>query len=58
MGKPVCLLHRANVAVFKEYNLRRHYNTKHKDRYKNIVVKEIAKSAGPFAQGVCEEPHD
>uniref|UniRef100_A0A668UY73 DUF4371 domain-containing protein n=1 Tax=Oreochromis aureus TaxID=47969 RepID=A0A668UY73_OREAU len=59
-GKPVCLFSRANVAVIKEFNLRRHYETKRQDKLKNlnadeavvkaslIVAEEIAKSARPF----------
>ena len=39
-GEPVCLLCRESVAVMRQYNLRRHYETsqKHtdKDKYKNM----------------------
>ena len=35
-GEPVCLICGDNVAVIKEYNLRRHYETKHKDKLKNL----------------------
>ncbi|XP_035500193.1 general transcription factor II-I repeat domain-containing protein 2-like [Scophthalmus maximus] len=30
-GKPVCLVCGANVAVIKEFNIRRHYETKHQE---------------------------
>uniref|UniRef100_A0A8K9WVF7 SPIN-DOC-like zinc-finger domain-containing protein n=1 Tax=Oncorhynchus mykiss TaxID=8022 RepID=A0A8K9WVF7_ONCMY len=62
-GKPVCLLCGESVAVLKEYNLRRHYETKHADKNKNmdmeqrlqkasfILAEEIAKSARPFTEG-------
>ena len=39
-GKPVCLVCGANVAVMKEYNLRRHYETKHQDKYKHLDMKQ------------------
>ncbi|XP_041447439.1 general transcription factor II-I repeat domain-containing protein 2-like [Xenopus laevis] len=35
--RAVCLLCQDSVAVFKEYNLRRHYETKHKDKYGCLV---------------------
>ncbi|KAF7706224.1 hypothetical protein HF521_019478, partial [Silurus meridionalis] len=34
-GKHVCLICGVNVAVIKELNLRRHYETKHQDQLKN-----------------------
>lgn len=39
-GRPVCLICGANVAVmwFKEYNLRRHYETKLK---KNLYAEQM-----------------
>lgn len=43
-GKPVCLLCGGNVAVMKEYNLRRHYETKHEDKCKNLgTVQKLQK---------------
>ncbi|XP_065098135.1 general transcription factor II-I repeat domain-containing protein 2-like [Paramisgurnus dabryanus] len=39
-GKPVCLVCGGNVAVIKEYNLRRHYETKHQDKCKNMDTKQ------------------
>uniref|UniRef100_A0A8C8SQM6 SPIN-DOC-like zinc-finger domain-containing protein n=1 Tax=Pelusios castaneus TaxID=367368 RepID=A0A8C8SQM6_9SAUR len=35
--KVVCLMCQDLVAVFKEYNLRRHYETRHKDKYDCLV---------------------
>lgn len=32
-GKPVCLICSESVAVQKEYNLKRHYETKHSTKY-------------------------
>lgn len=39
-GKPVCLLCGANVAVIKEYNVKRHYETKHQDKLKNLNAEQ------------------
>ena len=36
----VCPVCRANVAVTKEYNIRRHYETKHQDKYKDLDMKQ------------------
>uniref|UniRef100_A0A669FB93 DUF4371 domain-containing protein n=1 Tax=Oreochromis niloticus TaxID=8128 RepID=A0A669FB93_ORENI len=38
-GKPVCLSG-ANVAVIKEFNLRRHYETKRQDKLKNLNAEQ------------------
>lgn len=35
-GKPMCLICGANVAVIKEFNLRRHLETKYQDKLKNL----------------------
>ncbi|XP_037774968.1 general transcription factor II-I repeat domain-containing protein 2-like [Penaeus monodon] len=35
-GKPVCLVCSQQVSVLKEYNLRRHYETLHAEKYKNL----------------------
>lgn len=37
-GKPVCLVCMQQVAVLKEYNLKRHYETRHGDKYSNLKV--------------------
>lgn len=39
-GKPVCLISGANVAVIKEFNLRRHYETKRQDKLKNLNAEQ------------------
>ena len=38
--RPVCLLCGDNVAVTKEYNIRRHYETKHYEKYMDLDVKQ------------------
>ncbi|XP_069481480.1 general transcription factor II-I repeat domain-containing protein 2-like [Ambystoma mexicanum] len=40
--RAVCLICQNIVSVFKEYNLRRHYETQHKDKY-NCLVGEVRK---------------
>ncbi|KAM8972164.1 general transcription factor II-I repeat domain-containing protein 2-like [Pelodytes ibericus] len=40
--KAVCLICQNIVSVFKEYNLRRHYDTQHKDKY-DCLVGEVRK---------------
>ncbi|XP_077179280.1 general transcription factor II-I repeat domain-containing protein 2-like [Paroedura picta] len=40
--KAVCLICQNIVSVFKEYNLRRHYQTQHKDKY-DCLVGEVRK---------------
>ncbi|XP_035985865.1 general transcription factor II-I repeat domain-containing protein 2-like [Fundulus heteroclitus] len=41
-GKALCLVCGAQVAVLKDYNLNRHYATKHEEKYKNFSDKERA----------------
>jgi len=38
--RPVCLVCGANVSVTKEYNIRRHYETEHHDKYKDLDIKQ------------------
>ena len=44
-GKPVCLVCGEHVAVFKEYNLKRHYETKHAEKYKKLTDAERARTS-------------
>lgn len=44
-GKAVCLICGTQVAVFKDYNLNRHYTTKHEDKYRNLSDEERAREA-------------
>uniref|UniRef100_A0AAR2KAY8 SPIN-DOC-like zinc-finger domain-containing protein n=1 Tax=Pygocentrus nattereri TaxID=42514 RepID=A0AAR2KAY8_PYGNA len=39
-GKPVCLISGAIVAVFKEFNQRQHYETKHQDNLKDLNAEQ------------------
>ncbi|XP_055726157.1 general transcription factor II-I repeat domain-containing protein 2-like [Salvelinus fontinalis] len=51
-GKPVCLLCGESVAVLKEYNLRRHYETKHADKNKNMDMEQRLQKAEELKRGV------
>lgn len=42
-GKAVCLVCGEQIAVFKDYNLNRHYETKHAEKYKNLTEAERAR---------------
>jgi hypothetical protein len=33
----LCLIYIESIAVLKEYNIARHYNSKHKEKYKDCV---------------------
>ena len=39
-GKAFCLLCLDSVSILKEYNIKRHYETKHKTNYKNFQDQE------------------
>nr|XP_040035572.1 general transcription factor II-I repeat domain-containing protein 2-like isoform X2 [Gasterosteus aculeatus aculeatus] len=53
--KAVCLVCQETVAVFKEYNLRRHYESRHKDKYASRasfrVAQLIASCGKSFTEG-------
>ncbi len=40
-NKEMCLICHDSVAVFKEYNLKRHFNTRHKDAFSNLSASEL-----------------
>ncbi|XP_005817565.2 general transcription factor II-I repeat domain-containing protein 2-like [Xiphophorus maculatus] len=44
-GKAVCLVCGEQIAVFKDYNLSRHYETKHGEKYKNVTDAERARTS-------------
>ena len=56
-GKAVCLVCGAQVAVFKEYNLSRHYATKHADKYKNLSEEERAKGSDALLAKLQSQQH-
>ncbi|XP_023812089.1 general transcription factor II-I repeat domain-containing protein 2B-like [Oryzias latipes] len=49
-GEAVCLICGAKVAVFKDYNLNRHYTTKHEEKYRNLSDEERAKESEALLQ--------
>eukprot|EP00102_Acyrthosiphon_pisum_P014337 XP_008184341.1 PREDICTED: general transcription factor II-I repeat domain-containing protein 2-like [Acyrthosiphon pisum] len=42
-NKGMCIICKETIAVLKEYNIKRHYETKHKDKFKNLEGKERKK---------------
>jgi len=44
-GNATCLICKEKVAVLKEYNLKRHYSTKHGERYEKYQADEREKTA-------------
>ena len=60
-GKDVCLVCGEQVAVLKDYNLNRHYNTKHAEKYGNLTDADraqtsealLAKATRLFYQAGC-----
>ena len=38
--RPVCLVCGANAAAMKEFNIRKHYETKHYKKYKDLDIKQ------------------
>lgn len=44
-GKAVCLVCGEEIAVFKDYNLSRHYDKKHAEKYKNLTDAERARTS-------------
>ncbi|KAM3844388.1 general transcription factor II-I repeat domain-containing protein 2A-like isoform 1-T2 [Vipera latastei] len=55
--KAVCLVCGATVAVFKEYNLRRHYKTKHQDKYKNLNMEQKAQKVEDLKKSLMSWQH-
>lgn len=51
-GKPVCLLCGESVAVMKEYNLRRHFQTKHADKNKNMDMEQRLQKVEELKRGL------
>ncbi|XP_014460030.1 general transcription factor II-I repeat domain-containing protein 2-like [Alligator mississippiensis] len=54
-GKPACLICKESMAVFKEYNLNRHFESKHASKYKNLSAKEKAKKTEEMVAGMQKE---
>lgn len=51
-GKPVCLIGGANVAVFTEFNPRRHSETKHQDNLKELNAEQKIRKVGELKKNL------
>lgn len=51
-GKPVCLLCGESVAVMKEYNMRRHHETKHTDKNKILDMEQRLQKVEELKRGL------
>lgn len=45
VGKAVCLVCGEQIAVFKDYNVSRHYQTKHAEKCRNLTVAQRARTS-------------
>ncbi|XP_068580201.1 general transcription factor II-I repeat domain-containing protein 2-like [Cebidichthys violaceus] len=54
-SKAVCLLCGDSVAVMKEYNIRRHYETKHQDRYKHLDMTQRLQKVEEFKRSLVSQ---
>lgn len=50
--KPMCLVCKETLAVAKEFNLRRHYETKHKAKYGDLSHEEKRQKAGELKKAL------
>ncbi|XP_027230682.2 general transcription factor II-I repeat domain-containing protein 2-like [Penaeus vannamei] len=53
--KAVCLICQEAVAVFKEYNLRRHYESRHKDKYDSLQGQMRADKLSKLKSGLLAQ---
>ena len=53
--KAVCLICQDTVAVFKEYNLRRHYESRHKDKYDSLQGQMRADKLSKLKSGLLAQ---
>ena len=51
-NKATCLICNDAVAVFKEYNLKRHFETKHADFGKGLSIQELQKKAAELLKSL------
>ncbi|KAM3855168.1 general transcription factor II-I repeat domain-containing protein 2-like isoform 2-T3 [Vipera latastei] len=56
-NKAMCLVCGANVAVLKEYNMRRHYEAKHQDNFKNLNIQQKLKKVEEFKKRLMSQQH-
>ena len=53
--KPLCLLCNATVAVVKECNLKRHYTTKHSEKFDSIIGEERKVKINSLRGSLCKQ---
>ena len=53
--KPVCLVCGANVSIIKEYNIRRHYETKHEDKYNDLDMTQRSQKVEEMKKGLVSQ---
>ena len=53
--KAVCLIWHETVAVLKEYNLKRHFQTKHANFGHNLSKQELQKKATDLVKGLKQQ---
>ena len=53
--KPVYLLCGTNVLIIKEYNIRRHYETKHQDKYKDLDMTQRSQEVEEMKKGFVSQ---
>ena len=53
--KAVCLICHETVAVFKEYNLKRHFQTKHANFGNNLSKQELQKKATDLVKSLKQQ---
>lgn len=54
-GDPVCLICKERVSVTKEYNIRRHYDTKHSDMFDSFTGQVRARKAEELKQTLVKQ---
>lgn len=54
-GKPVCLVCMQQVAVLKEYNMKRHYETRHGEKYSNLGGEQRRQKINELLLGVKKQ---
>lgn len=54
-GDPVCLICKEKVSIMKEYNLRRHYDTKHGNVYDNILGQNRREKAEELQRNLSKQ---
>ncbi|CAI5691491.1 unnamed protein product [Oreochromis niloticus] len=53
--RPVCLVCGAHVAITKEYNIRRHYETKHQEKYKDLDMTQRRQKAEEMKRSIVSQ---